>query len=89
MRWYFVIATIVAVLISIVYGSGDPQAWTVTLVVAMSAIGIFLILSAACFFATFLAGSFRENLFVDQQKTESPFAHETMPPQIVPPQVRD
>jgi hypothetical protein len=88
MRWYFIIVTAVALLVTIVYRSGNPVAWTFTLCMILAAIAMFLLLSAVCFLAAYSFGNLKDSLFRSELQTQSPFAHETMPPQIIPPQIR-
>ncbi len=86
MRWYFVVATIVAAVIVWVSSWEDSQT---TLIITSGLLAlaccIFLLASATFFLFAYTLGAVEKILFQADQKLESPFAHEAMPPQIIPP----
>lgn len=89
-RWYFAMLFIVACLVSVIIRSSDPQTWGMTLILLLGALSTFLVVSASCFLIAFLVGAVKEIVFSEPSQPQSPFATETLPPQVIPPQaVRD
>lgn len=89
MRWYFVIVAIVAGTIAWVLTSSYQQTLTAILLMLSLAAGVFLTMSSILFLIAYTIGSVEKILFKPEGQTHSPFAHETMPPQIIPPLSND
>ena len=85
MRWYFVIVAVVGIVIAWVLTSEYQKTLFAILMLMGLAVGCFLILSAVLFLIAYAFGSVEKIFVASQEKTQSPFAHETMPPQIIPP----
>jgi len=85
MRWYFVIVAVVGGLIAWVMTSEFQQTLTAILLLLCLAIGCFLGLSALLFLVAYTIGSVEKIFFQTEAQVQSPFANETMPPQIIPP----
>ena len=85
MRWYFVIAAAVAGVVAWVLASSYQQTLSAILLLLCLAASSFLVLSSLLFLVAYTIGSVEKILFKSEEQTHSPFAHETMPPQIIPP----
>jgi hypothetical protein len=85
MRWYFVLVLVVAFLVSIVFQSSNPKAWGMTLILLIGATLFFFITAAICFLVAFAFGAVKQIVFYEPPQAESPFANETLPPQVIPP----
>lgn len=85
MRWYFVLVLVVAFLVSVVFQSSNPKAWGMTLILLIGSTLFFFMIAAVCFLVAFLFGAVKQVVFYEPPKPESPFANETLPPQVIPP----
>lgn len=87
MRWYFVIATVVAVLVVWALRSGGSQLGIVFGLI-FGALLFYFLISGICFLVAFLLGFLRA-YSLPTEVPQSPFATESLPPQILPPQARE
>lgn len=85
MRWYFVMVAIIGALIAWIMASEYQQTLTANILLLCLAVGSFLGLSAVLFLIAYAIGSVEKIFFRPEEQIQSPFAHETMPPQIIPP----
>lgn len=88
MRWYFISVAALGVVIAVAIRSGSGKL-QLLLGLLVSPVVIYLLFSSFCFLIAYLVGSLNQILFYQAQRPESPFANETLPPQIIPPQARD
>lgn len=88
MRSYFLAVGLLGAMFAVVFLFGSTKL-QVLFVILLAAIALFLLCVALCFLVAFLIGALREVLFQPILKTESPFATEAMPPQVIPRQAKD
>ena len=88
MRWYFIFVAALGVVIALAIRSGSVKL-QILLGLLVCPIAIYLLCSSVCFLIAYLVGSLNQIVFYQAQRPESPFANETLPPQIIPPQARD
>lgn len=88
MRWYFILTAIVGLSITVLIRMGSVK---IRILVGLLLLSIltFLFYVARYYVTAYFFGFLDQLLFSPTRKTQSPFAHETMPPQIIPPQTRD
>jgi hypothetical protein len=90
MRWFFIIAGVIGLLCSLFAFQNGLTAWTIVLFQVLIAIGVFFAVLATLFQIAFFLGATKKVIVEPYQRTESPFASDTMPPQVIPPDsVRD
>lgn len=85
MRWYFVIVVVVGSLLAWVLTSDYQKTLSAILLFLGLASSCFLVLSSILFLLAYAFGSVEKIFLGAEEKTQSPFAHEAMPPQIIPP----
>ncbi|HAC90731.1 MAG TPA: hypothetical protein DCF63_08870 [Planctomycetaceae bacterium] len=85
MRWYFVAMLVVAILLTTFLRSSLNQYLEIALILTGVSALLFLALSAITFAMAYVIGATDKLAQQAQQKTESPFAYDSLPPQIVPP----
>ena len=88
MRWYFISVAALGVVIALAIRSGSVKL-QILLGLLVCPVAIYLLCSSVCFLIAYLVGSLNQIVFYQAQRPESPFANETLPPQIIPPQARD
>ena len=88
MRWYFGLAAIIALAITMLARSESIKL-QLLVGILLGAVLTFLFVSAVLFSIALLVGAVNKILFAPAQTTQSPFASETLPPQVIPPQARD
>lgn len=87
-RSYFIAVLALGVVIATAIQSGSTR-FQVLLGMLCIPIVVFLVCSAATFVVALVIGSLKQVLFQPVLKTESPFATEVLPPQVIPRQARD
>lgn len=85
MRWYFVLVVVVAGFLTWLTRSEYQQSLVAVVVLLAIAAAGFLALSAVCFLLAYAIGATEKLSRHPEEKLQSPFAHEAMPPQIIPP----
>lgn len=85
MRWFFVLALIVAGALTWLLRSSYQEDLVLVLIAMSLGIVAFLTLSAVFFGIAFLVGAVEKIIVKKEDAVESPFATESMPPQIIPP----
>ncbi|MBX3423061.1 MAG: hypothetical protein KF752_16010 [Pirellulaceae bacterium] len=88
MRWYFVTAAIIGVLITLIARSVYQQSLVAVGLLLLLATGMYLTFSALAFFAAYSVGAMEKLAGSSQPQPESPFAQDTLPPQLLPPSTR-
>jgi glucan phosphoethanolaminetransferase (alkaline phosphatase superfamily) len=89
MRWYFILALVVASFLTWLTRSAYQQSLLLVTILLAVSVACFLTLTAVCFFFAYMAGSLNKLLQKPAEHHHSPFAHESMPPQIIPPGTRE
>lgn len=85
MRWYFVAMLVVAVLLVLYLRSSLNQYLEISLVLTGASVLLFFALSGVIFAMAYVIGATDKLARQADQKTESPFAYDSLPPQVVPP----
>lgn len=88
MRWYFILVMGVAGFLTWLMQSEYQQSLVATIVLSSIAALFFLVTSAVCFLLAFSWGAMEKLSRRPEKQLQSPFAHETMPPQVIPPSSR-
>lgn len=87
-RTYFITVLVLSVLIALAIQSGSVR-FQVLLGLLCFPVIVFLVGSALTFMVALLVGALRQLLFQPVAETQSPFATEVLPPQVIPRQARD
>lgn len=85
MRWYFLVAGITAAMIVGIARQESSEKLGIIVGLLGLACMVFLTLSAFFFAIAYIVGAVESLLLHAEEQPESPFATETMPPQIMPP----
>lgn len=85
MIWFFIVVTLVAIAIGIVQAADQGRSMAAAIVFSGVFVLALLIFSAGCFFTAYVFGAIEKTIVEDDLKTKSPFAHDTLPEQIIPP----
>jgi CHASE2 domain-containing sensor protein len=88
MRWYFILVVLVAGFLTWLTRSEYQQSLVVVVVLLALATMCFLTMSAVCFLLAYSIGAMEKLSRKPEDQLQSPFAHEAMPPQIIPPDTR-
>lgn len=89
MKWYFVLAAAIAVVLAIVRASGQGRAVQVAIVLTGLMLVLFGIFSALSFLLAYAMGAAERATLDQNQSPASPFSYGSLPPQIIPPQPTD
>lgn len=85
MIWFFIIVTLVAIAIGVIQAADQGRSMAAAIVFSGVFILTILLSSAACFFVAYVFGAIEKTVVQEDRKTKSPFAHDTLPEQIIPP----
>jgi hypothetical protein len=88
MRWYFIVVVAISIVLTWLNQSSNQKSLVVTTILFAIAAGTFLMMAAGCFLIASLFGAVEKLFRNSELQTESPFADESMPPQIIPPSSR-
>ena len=85
MIWYFVVATLIAILAMIIMRAESRQPLAVAIVFTGMLLLFFLLIGGGAFLIAFAVGATEKMIAPKQTTPESPFIDGRLPPQIIPP----
>ena len=85
MIWFFIVVTLVAIAIGIIQAADQGRAMAAALVFSGVFVLCMILFSSTCFLVAYAFGGIEKAVVQEDLKPKSPFAHDTIPEQIIPP----